>query len=111
MDFTQSLVATVQTRLADLGYYTGFIDGRFGPLTSAAVTAFKVANGYAARDYPGPLTLTALFSLDAKAKTKPAAKDGEPAWLAEARSLIGTDELPGSANNPVIMGWAKDLDQ
>ena len=111
MNFTASLIATVQTRLADLGYYTGFIDGRHGPLTSAAVSAFKVAQGYVARDYPGFLTLTTLFGSAAKRKPKPEPKDDQPAWLVEARSLIGTDEVPGSGNNPVIMGWARHLDQ
>lgn len=111
MDFTSSLIATVQTRLTDLDYYAGFIDGKHGPLTSAAVSAFKVAHGYAARDNPGPLTITALFGADAKSKPKPELKEGESPWLAEARSLIGTGEVPGSGNNPVIMGWARDLDQ
>lgn len=30
-------------------------------------------------------------------------------WMTEARSLIGTREVPGGANNPVIMGWADRL--
>lgn len=30
-------------------------------------------------------------------------------WMTEARSLIGTRELPGAANNPVIMNWANRL--
>jgi uncharacterized protein (TIGR02594 family) len=33
----------------------------------------------------------------------------EPAWLAEARRLIGVRETPGAANNPVIMGWGNRL--
>ena len=33
----------------------------------------------------------------------------EPAWLRHARSLLGTREAPGTANNPTIMGWAKRL--
>ncbi len=33
----------------------------------------------------------------------------EPAWLRHARSLLGTREAPGAANNPTIMGWAKRL--
>ena len=32
-----------------------------------------------------------------------------PAWMAEARKLIGTKELPGAANNPVIMSWGNRL--
>jgi uncharacterized protein (TIGR02594 family) len=30
-------------------------------------------------------------------------------WLDEARRLIGTREVPGAANNPVIMGWGNRL--
>jgi uncharacterized protein (TIGR02594 family) len=32
-----------------------------------------------------------------------------PAWLAFARSLIGTAEIPGPKNSPTIMGWIKAL--
>jgi len=30
-------------------------------------------------------------------------------WLAEARRLVGTRELPGGRNNPVIMAWGNRL--
>jgi uncharacterized protein (TIGR02594 family) len=30
----------------------------------------------------------------------------EPPWLAHARTLVGTRETPGPANNGRIMGWA-----
>ncbi len=30
-------------------------------------------------------------------------------WLTIARSLIGTTEVPGAANNPVIMSWGNRL--
>ena len=33
----------------------------------------------------------------------------EPAWLLYARSLLGTREAAGAANNPTIMGWARRL--
>lgn len=32
-----------------------------------------------------------------------------PQLIATARALYGTHETPGPANNPVIMGWAKEL--
>lgn len=32
-----------------------------------------------------------------------------PAWLAEAERLIGTREVPGAANNPIIMAWGNRL--
>lgn len=30
-------------------------------------------------------------------------------WMTEARALIGTREVPGAANNPVIMAWGNRL--
>ena len=33
----------------------------------------------------------------------------EAPWLVVARALIGTREVPGPANNPKIMDWAKRL--
>ena len=32
-----------------------------------------------------------------------------PRMLQEARKLFGTKEFAGSANNPVILGWAKEV--
>jgi murein L,D-transpeptidase YcbB/YkuD len=40
-------VKTVQTILTSLGYYTGAIDGAYGPGTAAAVQAFQTAEGIA----------------------------------------------------------------
>lgn len=33
-------------------------------------------------------------------------KSNEPVWMATAAALIGTKEVPGSANSPAIMRWA-----
>lgn len=33
----------------------------------------------------------------------------EPAWLRAARGKLDTREVPGSANSPTILGWAKKL--
>ena len=41
-------VKTVQTILASLGYYTGVVDGQYGPGTSAAVQAFQTQEKIAA---------------------------------------------------------------
>lgn len=104
------LFSTHQSRLADLGYYTGIIDGDWGPLTELAFIRFKEAHGFWARPYPGPQTLTKLWSPDARPYESPTGGT-DPLWIQEAVRLIGTEEALGSANNPVILSWAKDLDQ
>lgn len=111
MSFCEQAASAVQSRLADLGYYRLRIDGKAGPGTSDAIIRFKAAHGLAARDFIGPVTLATLFSADAKPWAAPAPVGDDPPWLAEARGLLGTREARGPANNPVIMGWARDLDQ
>lgn len=55
------LVTASQQRLKDLGYYTGEIDGLFGPLTEHAVTEYQQAQGLALVDgIIGPETLASL---------------------------------------------------
>jgi len=63
-------VYNLQERLYDLGYYSGRIDGRFGPNTSAAVVLFQAANGLTADGLAGTATQNKLFS--SSAKTNPA---------------------------------------
>lgn len=115
MTFQIDLLKTVQRRLSVLGYYMLNIDGVPGPGTENAVTDFKKVNGYLARPFPGDLTLARLFSPDATPAPLAAptvTPDGvEPSWLTEARRLLGVKEYAGAANNPEIMGWAKNLDQ
>ena len=59
-------VKDLQSRLAGLGYYTGDIDGEFGPGTKEAVTAFQKANGLEADGIVGEETRNLLFSVHAK---------------------------------------------
>ena len=111
MSTCNDLNRAIQTRLADLGYYRLRIDGIHGPGTSSAVVRFKAAHGLRARDYVGPQTLTLLFGKDAKPAPMLYPVGNEPAWLTEARKLLGTREVAGSRSNPAIMTWARDLDQ
>ena len=45
--YNASMVAAVQRRLGQLGYYHGMVDGVIGPQTSGAIAAFESRNGLA----------------------------------------------------------------
>jgi peptidoglycan hydrolase-like protein with peptidoglycan-binding domain/tetratricopeptide (TPR) repeat protein len=56
------IVRALQRRLAGLGYSPGPIDGRYGPLTEAAVIRFQTAHGLVTDGIDGPSTMAALAS-------------------------------------------------
>ena len=53
-------VKTVQTKLKRWGYYTGAVDGIYGPKTKAAVKSFQKKNGLTADGIVGKKTAAAL---------------------------------------------------
>lgn len=57
---TTTETKTVQTRLKKWGYYTGIVDGIYGPKTKAAVIAFQKKNGLVADGIVGPKTAAAI---------------------------------------------------
>ena len=59
-------VKDLQPRLSALGFYSGEIDGEFGPGTKEAVTAFQKTNGLEADGIVGEETRALLFSVNAK---------------------------------------------
>ena len=65
------MVAELQTRLQELGYYTGKIDGDYGSGTKAAVQAFQQMNGLDADGVAGQKTLAVLLSDSAVPKPGP----------------------------------------
>ncbi len=85
----------LQADLVAAGFDPGAIDGVAGPRTGAALRVFQAANGLRVDGIAGPRTLALL------AET--------PAWSRHAARLIGISERAGSADNPVILGWAKAL--
>ncbi|WP_395175034.1 TIGR02594 family protein [Roseibium alexandrii] len=110
MQFSEDLVRTLQTRLSDLRFYTGLIDGKPGLLTQTAVIDFKVHHKLRARAYPGPITLKTMFSDSASRKPNNPVLSTEPAWMTEAVRLKGIREKAGPGSNPEILEWAEDLD-
>ena len=57
---TGDQVLELQTILTARGYYSGPVNGNFGPLTQAAVEKYQSAHGIAAVGYVGPSTRAAL---------------------------------------------------
>ena len=55
-------VSALQSRLSELGYYSGAIDGLFGTGTAQAVTRFQRANRLTADGVAGQETLNQLYS-------------------------------------------------
>ena len=53
-------VTQIQQKLKNWGYYTGSVDGIFGPQTTAAVRQFQERNGLAVDGIAGPKTLEAM---------------------------------------------------
>ncbi|MBR6187171.1 MAG: D-alanyl-D-alanine carboxypeptidase family protein [Clostridia bacterium] len=65
------MVKDLQTRLKELGYYEGNIDGDYGSGTKAAVEAFQQVNGLDADGIAGQKTLSVLYSESALPKPGP----------------------------------------
>lgn len=66
---TGAEVRRLQNRLIDLGYLSGKANGQFDGPTEAAVTAFQKRNVSYSDGVAGPLTLTALYSGNARRAT------------------------------------------
>lgn len=101
---TPAEIREVQTRLKIHGFDPGPVDGDFGPLTSAAVIAFKVSKGLAARDYVGPITLGELRK-EPSANPAPPLLPGEPVWLRRARQEIGVSEIAGKQHSKRVLSY------
>lgn len=57
---TGETVRTIQTKLKSWGYYTGGVDGIYGPKTVSAIKRFQRKNGLRVDGITGPETLAAL---------------------------------------------------
>ena len=67
---TTTQIKTVQTKLKRWGYYTGVVDGVYGPKTKSAVKSFQQKNGLTADGIVGAKTAAALgMSLSSSSTT------------------------------------------
>lgn len=91
----------IQWFLLKSGFNPGPIDNVIGPLTRAAIRAFQNERGLFET---GTVTtaVTELFNQEMR-------PDSWPSWLHHALSYLGVEEVAGTANNPTIMEWAKEL--
>jgi len=69
---------SVQTRLKDLGYYQGKVDGKFGRASVNALKNFQTNNGLKADGVAGKSTYAKLFSAQAVAYNSPETESPAP---------------------------------
>jgi uncharacterized protein (TIGR02594 family) len=85
------------------------IDGDFGPLTQTAVETFQASRRLPVTGWIDVATGTALDQVDRRqARQLHATVPGAP-WVSEVRACTGVDEIPGSADSPIIMAWRLDI--
>jgi len=68
-DTKSNEVVKIQTRLKELGYFSGTTTGYYGPVTVAAVKKFQQVNSLTADGKTGPYTVQRLFAENAKKNT------------------------------------------
>ncbi|MBE7042946.1 MAG: spore cortex-lytic enzyme [Ruminococcaceae bacterium] len=103
-------VVSIQTKLKNLGYYKGEIDGIFGPLTQSALIQYQTNFGLKADGVAGPKTLQSLglstggysnSDLELLARCVSAEARGEPyqgqvAVAAVILNRVNSASFPGS---------------
>ena len=87
-------ISAIQQRLAELGYYTGKVDGMTGPGTKAAIKKFQQQHSLEADGICGPATSVALFSAEAQpvATTPTPDPNTIPGYTADGFPLLVNDD-------------------
>jgi peptidoglycan hydrolase-like protein with peptidoglycan-binding domain len=96
--------ATLQKSLTDAGYYTGAVDGVYGPSTVAAVQALQKAHGLPVTGTVDKATASALQG-DLQAKGGAAAQQAQASTAAVQQTL----KLAGYWDGPVDGQWTPAL--
>ena len=84
-------VVELQSKLKQLGLSSGIVDGKFGPGTKKAVTAFQKSKGLKADGVAGPATLNALNSAVKKANDNKGDTPADPTSTAPLNLLTESD--------------------
>lgn len=116
-------IEAIQNRLLDLGFHiVGFVDGKWGKRTAAALQALQIQAGITPDGHYGPQTRAALSTDASKAVVSPAranvtaktlAKIGNPVvkasqkitWASVGSMLAGAGALAGTLSS----GWTTEL--
>lgn len=93
----------IQFKLQERGLYAGRPDGEWGPLTNdallRAIATIPVTVTITPTDWPNlDLDYDWLRGLGTL-----------PRHVSIALSLLGTVEVPGAADSPIIMGWGREM--
>ncbi len=97
----KELVKEIQIALKEKGYDPKGTDGVLGPNTEAAIVAFKIHEGLAARPYLGPITIAKL--LGGEPEDLPPQAIQFP-WVNEMSKHMGWEEV---GNNEALRAWLK----
>lgn len=107
-------IAAMQQRLADLGYYTGTVDGLSGPATKKAITLFQQQHGLTADGIYGPATAGVLFSDGAHAvQTTPTPDPNEiPGMMANGYPILvnGDNYIPDNYQTVCLVNMKEYCD-
>ena len=85
---TGERVSQLQSRLKELGYYTGSVDGQYGPGTQSAVLLFQQVNGLLADGLAGSETTALLYSGNALPAPTP-----EPTTVASYAQIASVADI------------------
>ena len=98
LERVKQYVASIQSDLTDAGYFTGPIDGIWGPETANAIKALQAANGLPETGFMDPATQQAL------------ADELEGQESAQVSALQGVLTALGFYTGPIDGVWSEELE-